>query len=458
MDRGGDGANSLLVIGQRRVNTPWAILLCKFTGEDSEPYPRQRFEEIFTTAGNGQFNMIDYFDSISHGRLDLNGSRIFPSAGKGWYRLPQRRSDYLGFDTKPGGRGALLTWARKAAADSGDNLSAFTNIVVVNSVSTDLYGGLDGVATDDGRDSVNGATSLSASVLGQEMSHGYGLEHARIEGSTADYMDPFDVMSTKSAFMAPHPVYNELDAQGRPVFLIGPGLNAASMSSRGWLDSTRVWTAGSSLQSSVTLRPLHRRDLPGFLCARVDDYFVEFRMNDLWDGGFSAPVVLVHDFFDGHSYLHRTPTGSSSMGAGDSFADGDVSNNPSPVHQGGVQVTVTSIDAAAQTATIQVQRWTDTRPDRVGQGTVFGGVDVDGGGWFFVNGRLVKVPPRSPVLEVLNHLEQVRISESIRDGFARGLVRQSAFEAIAGLAQSQAEHALSLHSPAAGMTDPEAQS
>jgi hypothetical protein len=309
------------------MNSPWAILLCKFTGEDDEPYPRQRFEELFTSAGVGQWNMIDYFDAITHGQLDLNGSRVFPSPEIGWYRLAQRRSDYIGTATKPDGRGSLMTWARQAAAANGDELGGFANIVVVNGVSTDLFGGLGGVATDDGRDAGNGMTSLSPSVLGQEMSHGYGVEHARIDGSTADYMDPYDVMSAKSAFMAPHPVYSELDARGRPVFLIGPGLNAAAMASKGWLDAARVWTAGNALGSTVVLRPLHRRDLPGYLCARIDDFFVEFRMNDRWDAAFTSPVVLIHDFFDGHSYLRPTATGLQGLRTGDSFDDGDVSAN-----------------------------------------------------------------------------------------------------------------------------------
>jgi hypothetical protein len=35
------------------MNTPWAILLVKFSDGDAEPYARERYEEIFTTAGSG---------------------------------------------------------------------------------------------------------------------------------------------------------------------------------------------------------------------------------------------------------------------------------------------------------------------------------------------------------------------------------------------------------------------
>ena len=59
----------------------------------------------------------------------------------------------------------------------------------------DLFGGLNGVVCGD--DGANSALSgLSPSLLGQEMGHGYGLNHSRREGSTVDYTDPFDVMST----------------------------------------------------------------------------------------------------------------------------------------------------------------------------------------------------------------------------------------------------------------------
>lgn len=153
--------------------TPWAILLCKFNDDTSQGiYSRQRFNEIFTPAGNGKSNMVDYFRDISHGKLDLSGSTVFPR--EGWYTLTQKTTDYLSWDTPTYGRGALLVWAREAAAAAGDDLSAFFNIVVVTNTPADLYGSTDGVATDDGRNDDNGMTSLSPSLLGQEVATGTG--------------------------------------------------------------------------------------------------------------------------------------------------------------------------------------------------------------------------------------------------------------------------------------------
>ena len=129
------------------------------------------------------------------------------------------------------------------------------------------------------------------SLLGQEMGHGFGLAHSRIDGSTADYKDPWDIMSTAGPYEASHPTYT----------WTGPGMNAANMDGRGWLDGSRVWSGAGTVQ----LRPLHRRDLPGWLCARVGEFYVEFRVKDGWDKGIPAATVLVHRFEDNRSYLMR---------------------------------------------------------------------------------------------------------------------------------------------------------
>jgi hypothetical protein len=432
------------------TTTPWAILLCKFNDDTSAAiYPRSRFDELFTSAGNGKFNMVDYFRDMSHGRLDLNGSKVFPPPGgrTEWYTITHPATDYLGWNTPVHGRGALLVWAREAAAAHGDDLTGFSNIVVVMNTATDLYGSLDGVATDDGRNPDNGMSSLSPSILGQEMGHGYGLDHARIEGSTADYMDPFDIMSTVGSFMAPHPFFTERDMRGNSVFLIGPGLNAATMNHFGWLDQSRVWTSSSGNKTStVKLRPLHRTDLPGYLCLRINDLFIEFRMNDLWDGAFSEPMVLIHDYFDGHSYLRLADDGFDHFTAGDTMSEGDVSNQPGPLHGAGLKITVTDIDSATQTATIQLQRWADTRPE-AGPGMIFGGVDVGGDGFIVINGKVKRIPPHSPLHAILEQISEVEQSQVLANGLARGLIQKQAYSAIAATATEHATRALSVRQP-----------
>lgn len=43
---------------------------------------------MFTTAGAGTLNMVDYFDKMSHGNVDLSGSQVF-----GWCTLPNPHTD-----------------------------------------------------------------------------------------------------------------------------------------------------------------------------------------------------------------------------------------------------------------------------------------------------------------------------------------------------------------------------
>jgi hypothetical protein len=428
--------------------TPWAILLCKFSDVSTEPYPRLRYEEIFSTAGSGKWNMVDFFRDMSHGHVDLSGSRVF-----GWYTLEQKQSDYTGKGTNPKGRGDLINWARQAAAKVGDDLSAFFNVVVTTNAPSDLFGGLGGVVADDGRKD-NGMTQLSPSLLGQEMGHGYGLDHSRMEGSTLDYQDGRDVMSTPTNFMAPHPVYTELDAKGSPIFLIGPGLNAANMWAMGWLDLSRTWTGWApgatipELDGPVELRPLHRPDLPGYLCARVGDLFIEFRVNERWDAGIGDSMVLIHDYFDGHSYIHFNDAGQPALVTGDSLSQGYTGDPTVPIHGAGFRITVNNIDANAQIATIRIRTWGSNTPAPVGPGIPFGGVTNDGGGWVLVNGKVVPVPPRTPEFTVLELIAEARESQAIRNGVARGIALQQVYEAIGGIAAARAADIQAYREPA----------
>jgi hypothetical protein len=299
----------------------WAVLLCKWNDDPSEPFPRWYYENLFTATGVGFNNMVDFFRLYTHGNIDSSGSEVF-----GWFTLPHSRSEYTGSGANNAGRQQLIGWATSAAAAANVNLGQYFGVVVCMNDPTDLFGDLGApeMVCDNG--------SANPSPIGQEMLHGYDVNHARLNGSTADYMDPFDVMSVFNADMAQDPNF------GR----IGPGLNAAIMDSKGWLDPARVWTyPGGS--STVSLRPHHRRDLPGFLVAKVGQYYVEFRMNEGWDAAIGSPLVLVHRFDpDGHSYLMPAASGAQALLAGDTFSDAQVA------------VSVTSIDPVNRTASLSV--------------------------------------------------------------------------------------------------------
>ncbi len=410
--------------------SPWAVLLCKFTDDATEPFARSFYDNLFTASGRGTHNMVDYFRDASHRRIDTSGTRVF-----GWYTLPKKRSDYTGSGPNQAGRDELVSWARQAATDAGVDLSPFIGVVVCMNVSTDLFGGGGRVVCDNG--------SMQPSVLGQEMGHGYGLAHSRTDGSTADYTDRWDTMSTwDSCYMASHPQYT----------LIGPGLNAANMAGRGWLDEARVWNATTSANTVVTLRPLVRFDLPGTLAARVGPYLIEFRVKESWDAAIPEPAVLIHRFQDNHSYIMSSVSGRQGLIKGDAFEIGSSSFPFQPW----TRVEVTDINPAGQSATLQVT----ARPGILfpfsavpTPGTMFAGTPVDGSGWAVIGGTAIPIPPRSPSIEILAQLASIHAAEFAAGGELDEAHRLDAFAAIRGLLPSVAAEGHGYTSPAPHSTE-----
>jgi len=318
------------------MKTPWAVILCKFTNGDDEPFPKQYYEDLFTTdVGGSSWDMIRYFGDYSHGTLDLTGTKVF-----GWYQLDRSVEDYNALGNAA--RDALITWAREAAVAHGVDLKSFFSTVVCTNLWQDIGASpsLSGVV-------IQGALTPFPAGLAHEMGHVYGLLHSRIDGSDDDYMDPWDVMSAFNDYIAPDAEFTS----------IGPGLNASNMRSRKWLDESRVWKAsGNAFDETITLRPLVRRDLPGFLAAELPGgYLVEFRVPDRWDASIPRAAVLVHRFESGHSYLMWSNSGSRDLIVGDSFGDADPADVPPSIFSDFDRVEVIAIDSAAQKATLRIR-------------------------------------------------------------------------------------------------------
>lgn len=277
--------------------------------------------------------MANFFHEMSHGKLDLSGSQIFPYKD-GWFTLThtfkelnKKYEDWIKWSADKKGpepQKSTFTfriWAEEAATwyhpDRKVDLTKFSGVVAVATVGHVGYVGWPGEMH-----AICDEFSVKPSVIAQEMGHGYGLRHSMLHGSLDEYMDEYDIMSTRSAFSARHTDYDSIhDPAYKDVNIsIGPGLNAANMDGRGWLDYSRVRriTYGNE---TVDLRPLHRFDLPGLLAivvevpsgfltpgfTDIEKFFVEFRMNEDWDAGFrpAASVVLIHYFKENHSYIMK---------------------------------------------------------------------------------------------------------------------------------------------------------
>ena len=438
--------------------SPWAILLCKFKDQpQSMPWNLARYRDLFTQGGSGSFNIVDYFRDMSHGRMDLSGSKVFDNI-----KLDKNLAEYKGSGLNQKGRDDLLAWAKQAASASSVNLSLFYNVVVVTNVSVDLFGGPNGAVTGDGR-YPNGMTALSPSFMGQEMAHGYWLlGHSKKEGSEEIYKDPWDIMSTAMwPTMAPHSVFNERDNRGNPIFLMGPGMNAANMSALGWLDTSRLCTANTNIPGTVQIRPLHRIDLPGYLAIRIGSYFVEFRMPESWDAAIGDPVVLIHKFSAGSSYIqpakkYRGPTIYDPFQAysdaeseprygltkGDIFQEGDPTDPLGYL----LKIAVLDINPITRTATIGTYYRRDQHP-KVGPALEFGEIGSDAGGIRIIGGRPKKIPPWSPLYAITEVIDQAVDGEFL-SAMPRGLAQLEAYDRIARIAQDQAQRLRASESPA----------
>lgn len=345
------------------MRTPWAILRLKFEDDGSEPFDDTFYRDLFTESGVGDRNLFEYFRDISHGNVDLAGTRVLA-----WYTIPHARSEYTTLLSTMGrdpARGRLLEWVREAAAAQGVRLADFFGFVACFNVQTDVFGGFGYAVTDH--------LSMAPAILGQEMGHGYGLSHSRADGSSEDYQDQYDIMSASNSWMTRHPRFGS----------VGPLLNAWNMRSRGWLDEARVWRPREDVVDEVVeLRPHVRRDLPGWLAAEIPGgYLVELRLMEGWDASIRIPGVQVHRFEGNNSYV-MGPSSLPVFGAGGVWELGSATGPRTEAH---VRVAVQSIDPDGRTARIHVVH----RPaDLPGLGVFFRGAGDalawrahDGGRW-----------------------------------------------------------------------------
>jgi hypothetical protein len=340
---------------------PWAFLVLAFKDDPIDPataiigYQEQIeattdtrtvldvMESFFTSKGNATFNVVRYFDEMSHGAVDMSGNQVFV------VQLD------LTYDQAIHDLGCCQAYqekitqlAKEAAVKQGVPLQNFFGIAITSHHMLPLAQGsssLDGTPWT-GLD-YRWMRNQGMASWAQEMLHGFGLQHSRRDGIPTDYLDPLDSMSTLSARSGADPDYG----------LRGPGLNAWNMRSHGWLDESRVYhQPGGSSDQTIELRPLHQRDLPGYLAAELGytengfpTFLIEYRKKEGWDSGLNASSVSVRRFegedgqlLGGHSYLMAGSNGKTELQAGDSFKSGDF------------LMTVVSIDDASSTATVRL--------------------------------------------------------------------------------------------------------
>jgi hypothetical protein len=271
-------------------------------------------------------------------------------------------------------------------------------------------------------------------------------------------MDPWDVMSTAAnTFMAPHPYFTELDVRANPIFRVGPGLNAANMWGRGWLDGSRLWSSVSNAQVNtvVQLRPLHRRDLPGFLAIQLEEYFVEFRINENWDAAI-APTVLVHKIGNIPSegivsYLLSDSSGQQAFGAGSFIGMPGVTS----IFGSSTRIEVVGIDAGQQFATVRLVHTPAHAPQSRPPDGPYRNPEVAwsdfvgrGDAQVIVDGIVARVSRRSPFFRMLEQIALFENSEAIASVRLQNAVKAEALSTIAVITQEQMHKLQAFRQPA----------
>jgi hypothetical protein len=377
-----------------------AVFLCKFSDNSKvEPYPADFYKQLVAQRGTGGLN--DYWIAASQGAINLDGTDIF-----GWRTLQEKQADFL--KSKPG------RWDKvKGAIDAFPEVdtSKYAGVVAMFNVDVGDSGTQGGVLASP--------SAMSVTFLGHETGHVFGLEHSFDQSARKDaswsapgeYFDMYDIMSAMN-------VYSTYDSKfGQR----GPLLCAANLDRMGWLPASRVWStpaANSSWSDEFDIVSMSHPEIPGYLAARVGGVYVEFRTQELWDAAIPRPGVLLHVMVDPNAVV----IASDKQNYVNDWQPTQI-YGPSDIEmaiRGGIQIRVKSFDLQAKKARISL-RVAATRPIVVGPGQILGGVASDGGGWLIINGRVIPIPPRSPVMTLAEAMANFVTAEASIGALASGL-------------------------------------
>lgn len=368
-----------------------AVMLCKFSDTAViEPQPVDFFFDLFVARGSGGLN--DYWRDASLGAINLERTEIF-----GWKTLDQSRQEYI--DARPD-RNSKIEGAVQAF---GIARADYAGVVALFNV-----GVRDGGASGGGV--LGGPVDYNVTFLAHETGHVFGLDHsydqsnrkAETWSAPGEYFDQHDIMSAMNVYSHEHIRFGAS----------GPLLCAPNLDIMGWLPPSRVWREPirGSFAESFDLVPLGHSENPGYLAALVGGHYVEFRVADRWDAGIPRAAVLIHSLVGSNAIV----IASDRDNFVNDFLPGQ-SQGPSQLQmvvEGGVRITVTSIDAAAAKARISVVR----QAAKVESNEFFGSVVITDG-VILLKDVVIRIPPKGgPLRGLLNRALDVTSGEVRQHG------------------------------------------
>ena len=304
----------------------------------------------------------------------------------------------------------------------GESLSPFSHILIGIDHPQSESG-----AWDPGTNVIHLAATWFAPIhVAHELAHCFGAADAYGEmpsGPPVMYYNQFCIMGGGSNFA--DTVLDDPKAPG--LNRSGPAMSAPTLLGTGWLkevdhglgidlsQSHTVFGAGSIVELSA----LEGAPGPGWarppVVVRYKDLLIEYRVRDGWDRALPAPPGAGAG---GWLVLHRSAVSSPAAGLimsvqatpGEEVVLG--AENPSDIFKPGpLKLSVLSYDALKRTVRFRLWRREGKRLPGV---TTYGGVDVGGGGLIWTPGRgFTRVPPRSPLLQVIESVVRVQALEDL---------------------------------------------
>jgi len=296
---GSGSVRALLPKMSQPQRLPWAVILCRFKGEQSDPATDRFYREMFTPGTGG---MVEYWRDASLGAIDIAGSRVFE------VELDLERKN-AGVGAGHGRSKSVDAAIAAVQRDGGDPVTGFHSQIAVlhhNWSRDDVPPGLDWQdpqwgkywidGSADGRGKVCLTPPHNGNITAHEMGHGFGMNHDVGADFTTHYADPCCIMSQNQPFT--HPTWNRA---------FGPALCLPHLEQQGWMYKRRLYydagdwmthADGITLPLAPISRPGARANL-GIKLAYAKgndrwDYYIEYVIPADWNRGVpGAPYVFI---------------------------------------------------------------------------------------------------------------------------------------------------------------------